>query len=502
MASRRTSARSSAIPSSAPVTAETGVHPLVLSKNLHETWLDHLIELLHAAAGIEHELMVQYLYAAYSLGSEDVAKPGDRKLVRKWRRNLLAIAKEEMGHFLTVQNILTALGGSVSWARGNYPLDNKYFPLRKFTLTPFTMDSLSCYVYAEAPAKTAAVVNRYYGMSAKEVNRIIKKVRKQILDNSPRRVEQLYAKIVGIVKNPDLIPDSAFHPETYAVQASWEEWGKGYKPYVLDPESSSDENPPMKPLRPADSAPPSTFAAHPMVAQARVIVQQVASRTEVLDALALIGEQGEAASFDPDDTQPSHFDRFIGIYKEFEKVRWKPARKVPDNPTTWKDKPDYTYIESEHSRNWAHLFNLRYRMLLTYLSHMYRLPPASDTSQPQMRPGTLHRVFSEMYNIRSISDLLVRLPLMDEKKFPNDPRRAGPPFELPYTLLMPAADDDCWRLHRELLVNSRILCERLLPDAPQDGKQYLAILLDLDKKSIEWIDTVLQGRSAERRSRA
>lgn len=230
MASRRTSARSSAIPSPAPVTAETGVHPLVLSKNLHETWLDHLIELLHAAAGIEHELMVQYLYAAYSLGSEDVAKPGDRKLVRKWRRNLLAIAKEEMGHFLTVQNILTALGGSVSWARGNYPLDNKYFPLRKFTLTPFTMDSLSCYVYAEAPAKTAAVANRYYGMSAKEVNRIIKKVRKQILDKSPRRVEQLYAKIVGIVKNPELIPDSAFHPETYAVQASWEEWEKGTNP--------------------------------------------------------------------------------------------------------------------------------------------------------------------------------------------------------------------------------------------------------------------------------
>jgi len=213
----------------------------------------------------------------------------------------------------------------------------------------------------------------------------------------------------------------------------------------------------------------------------------------VLAALKLIGEQGEAADFDPDDDQPSHFDRFIGIYEKFQEITWKPTRDVPKNPTTWKDKPDSTYIESEPSRNWAHLFNLRYRMLLTYLAHTYRLPPATDATQPRMRAGTLHRVFSEMYNLRAIANILVRLPLMDDKLMPDDPRRAGPPFELPYTLALPAAADDCWRLHRELLVNSEILCKRLLPDAPIDGRQYLAALRDLDRQSIAWIDAVLQG---------
>jgi hypothetical protein len=484
-------------PSSGPVTGETGDPPVALSKSLHETWLDHLILLLHAAAGVEHELMVQYLYAAYSLGGEQV--PTDqRDLVQLWRRNLLAIAKEEMGHFLTVQNILTLLGAPTLWARGNYPWDNRYFPLRRFEFSPLTMASLSVYVYAEAPAKTAAVVNRYYGIKPEEVNRIIEKVRKEVLEGSPHRVEQLYAKIVGIIKNPKLIPDSAFHPETFPAQASWEEWGKGYKPFTLDPETPApDAYGPWLP--PAN---PSAFPFPPTAAQARVIVSQVASRTEVLAALKLIGEQGEAAEFHADDEQPSHFDRFIGIYQKFEKIDWIPTRKVPNNPTTWTNKPDSTYIESEHSRNWAHLFNLRYRMLLTYLSHMYRLSPATDSTHPQMRAGTLHRVFSEMYNLRAIANLLVRLPLMDEKRMPNDLRRAGPPFELPYTLALPAADDDCWRLHRELLVTSSILSERLLPEAPVDGRQYLTALLDIDRQSVAWIDAVLQGPPATRSARS
>lgn len=475
------------------IASATGEPPTGLSKSLHETWLDHLTLLLHAAAGIEHELMVQYLYAAYSLGGDQVPARR-RELVQLWRHNLLAVAKEEMGHFLTVQNVLTLLGAPLLWGRGNYPWDNQYFPLRRFEFSPLTIDSLSCYVYAEAPAKTAAVADRYYGIKPAEVNRIIEKVRKAVLHGSPHRVEQLYAKIMDTIKNPKLIPDSAFHPETYTVQASWEEWGKGYKPFQLDPEilGTSAYGPQYRPMR----AGPHQFP--PTAAQARVILSQVASRTEALAALNLIGEQGEAAYITVDDSQPTHFDRFIGIYEQFQKIRWKPTRNVPNNPTTWKDRPDTTYIESEHSRDWAHLFNLRYRMLLTYLSHMYRLPPATDSTQPQMRAGTLHRVFSEMYNIRAIANILVRLPLADE----DDPRRAGPPFELPYTLALPAAEDDCWRLHRELLVNSEILSKRLLPDAPVDGRRYLKALRDLDRQSLAWIDAVLQGPGATRSSRS
>jgi len=481
-----TPASDSPIDASKHLASAAGEPPTGLSKSLHETWLDHLTLLLHAAAGVEHELMVQYLYAAYSLGGDQVPAK-QRHLVRLWRRNILAVAKEEMGHFLTVQNILTVLGAPLLWGRGNYPWDNQYFPLRRFEFSPLTMESLSCYVYAEAPANTAAVAKHYYGIKRAEVKRIIKKVREAVLKGSPHRVEQLYAKILSIIKNPALIPDSAFHPETYSLQASWEEWGKGYKPYAPDPVSL-----PLAAIGP--SVPMARLRTPPTEIQARVILSQVGSRTEVLEALKLIGEQGESPDVGiQDENQPSHFDRFIAIYQKFEKIetKWRPTRLVPNNPTTWTDRPDSTYIESKHSRDWAHLFNLRYRMLLTYLSHNYRLPPASDSTQPQMRAGTLHRVFSEMYNLRAIANILVRLHLANE----NDPRRAGPPFELPYTLALPAAEDDCWRLHRELLVNSGILAGRLLPDAPVEGKQYLAALRDLDRQSIAWLDAVLQPGS-------
>src|ERR1700678_6496 len=288
------SGSSSEIASSGPAAGEIGTHSGDLPPHLYKTWLDDLIDLLHSAAGIEHELMVQYLYAAYSLGGDQVPKTDvAHAMVREWRRNLLAIAKEEMGHFLTVQNILTVLGGSVLWTRGNHPWDDQFFPLRKHEFTRFSMDSLYCYIYAEAPPKTAAVVKTYYDISRKQVKEIIDRARKEVGEKEPHRVQQLYAKIVSIVKNPDLIPDSAFHPETYSVQASWEEWGKGHKPYLSFPENSeATDTPPMLALQ----SPASVWIA-PTARQAAVIVPQVATRTQVLEALQLIGEQGEAATF-------------------------------------------------------------------------------------------------------------------------------------------------------------------------------------------------------------
>src|SRR3954454_23915800 len=83
-------------------------------------WRDYLAMLLHVAAEIEHSLMVQYLFAAYSLGGPQVP-PELRDEVRDWQETILGIAKEEMGHLVTVQNLLTALGFPVNLDREDYP---------------------------------------------------------------------------------------------------------------------------------------------------------------------------------------------------------------------------------------------------------------------------------------------------------------------------------------------------------------------------------------------
>ena len=122
----------------------------------------------------------------------------------------------------------------------------------------------------------------------------------------------------------------------------------------------------------------------------------------------------------------THFSRFFSIYKELqeldpdEEFSWK----VPDNPTTnvlvHEGSTDVaagdgqTLIESKRSIRWAALFNLRYRMLLTWMSHalvLVRRDPPSASSYLCGR--VVHRVFGDMYNIKAIAEMLVQMPLTD-----------------------------------------------------------------------------------------
>src|SRR5262245_13985398 len=102
---------------SAPVAASNGDRP---PDGL--TWHGYLIQLLHIASEIEHALMVQYLYAAYSLDDEcQNLNRSERTKVAQWRSLILSVAQEEMGHLLTVQNVLCLLGGQMELVRENYP---------------------------------------------------------------------------------------------------------------------------------------------------------------------------------------------------------------------------------------------------------------------------------------------------------------------------------------------------------------------------------------------
>src|SRR6266487_3152506 len=86
---------------------------------------DYILLLLHVGAEIEHSLMVQYLYSAYSLGGPQVPA-AEREKVRGWQEAILGIAKEEMGHLLTVQNVLRLLGGALNLDREDFPWDSEF----------------------------------------------------------------------------------------------------------------------------------------------------------------------------------------------------------------------------------------------------------------------------------------------------------------------------------------------------------------------------------------
>ena len=408
-------------------------------------------------------------------------------MVEGWRSSILSVAKEEMGHLLTVQNVLTLLGSPINLYRRDFPYDSRYNPFPP-SLEPFSLNSLSCYIYAEMPppdtigreARGKLRAKRYAGMDEARQREIIdeatKRVKARFHKITPHTVGELYDEIIELISDPDRIPESAFNEATYAMQASWDEWGRGYKPgpRALDPEGNLMPAPPHR----VANTKPSDRHAH-------VMVERVATRAQAVKVLKALSGQGEAPHLGENETgEPSHFDRFVQIYEEFTGLGnpgWKAVHDVPINPTTRVDfvkprmgddassravteahehAPRYTVIEAKSSRYFAELFNQRYRMLLTYLAQSFRLARVLPNDQPSLRSMVMHRVFGEMYNLKAIAGLLVRLPLRDDGKGGC----AAPPFEMPYTLILPEARNDVWRRHLDLIDGVKSTCDKALND--------------------------------------
>lgn len=119
---------------------------------------DALIHLLTEAAEIEHNLLCSYLYAAFSLkrGQADGLTEPEAEAVAGWRKTILGVAIEEMGHLALVNNLLVALGGAPHFDRPNLPVPPGYHPAGfVIRLMPFTKPTLDHFIYLERPAHAA-----------------------------------------------------------------------------------------------------------------------------------------------------------------------------------------------------------------------------------------------------------------------------------------------------------------------------------------------------------
>ena len=115
---------------------------------------EQLLHNLYEAAELEHNLMCTYLYAAFSLkqGEAEGLSSPEAAAVERWRREIIAVAVEEMGHLVAVWNITAALGGAPRVGRGNFPLDPGYLPARVVVkLAPFNDATLQHFIYLERP---------------------------------------------------------------------------------------------------------------------------------------------------------------------------------------------------------------------------------------------------------------------------------------------------------------------------------------------------------------
>lgn len=224
---------------------------------------DETIFLLHTAAEIEHALLVQYLYAMYALKSDDeLSDPQQQAFVTAWCDTLRQIALEEMGHLVTVQNLLHLLGGPLNLEREDFPFRSGLYPFH-FRLEPLTKDALAKYVFAEMPADLPD-------------NPEIEEIRRRANaanDHAPlNHVGELFARLLELIR---ALPVGMFLAETVGYQAEESDW------------------------------------AYP-----GMIVRVMRSREEALRALEAIAVQGEGMSMGQG-TANSHYERFLSIYRDF-----------------------------------------------------------------------------------------------------------------------------------------------------------------------------------------
>jgi CDGSH-type Zn-finger protein/uncharacterized Fe-S cluster protein YjdI len=113
-----------------------------------------VLHALYEAAELEHNLMCTYLYAAFSLRTdEDGLEPDEAAATARWRQSLFDVAIEEMAHLTAVWNITSALGGSPRVGRGNFPIDPGYLPASVVVkLAPFNAQTLQHFIYLERPS--------------------------------------------------------------------------------------------------------------------------------------------------------------------------------------------------------------------------------------------------------------------------------------------------------------------------------------------------------------
>jgi CDGSH-type Zn-finger protein/uncharacterized Fe-S cluster protein YjdI len=299
---------------------------------------EHLFHALSEAAELEHCLMCTYLYAAYSLktGADEGLTAAQLDAVTRWRRTIVEISTEEMGHLVAVWNITAALGSAPRLGRSNFPIDPGYLPAGIVVkLAPFDMATLQHFIHLERPADSDEP------------------------DSAPFAPERRFTRGAD---GPRLTP-MAMDYDT--VGTFYEILGKGLTRFVDEfGEKVAFCGDPALQLSSADTG----LAG----------VEKVICLKTVLAAFAAIVTQGEGAAQHSED---SHYSRFAQIRSEYEALlkldpNFVPAFPAATNPVLRRPpRPEgRVWIEDARAIATTDLANSIYGLMQRLLAYTYALP--------------------------------------------------------------------------------------------------------------------------------
>jgi len=383
-----------------------------------------LYYMLCEAAELEHGIMCQYLYAAFSLKqSEDEGlSAGEAEAVQRWRKHISHIATQEMLHLSLVQNLLSAIGGAPHLSRPNFPHPAAHYPAGvHLALLPFGEPALQHFMFLERPegmdlddAEGMAAWGR--AAPAMQPGEIVPRSQDfKTVGHLYRSIEAGFARLAGKFGERRL--------------------------FVGPPRAQATEQ----------------YFGWPEL----VAVTGTASAQKAIDEIL---EQGEGPRGNWKD---AHFGQFVQIMDEYTQLReanpaFQPARPVVTvNVRPSEHDTGVPLVTDPLTRQVMDLFNVSYEVLLLMLQRFFAHTEETDAQLRALADAAVNLMFQA---IKPIGDLVTTLPAGPD--YPG--RTAGPSFELFYEsdTILPHREA-AWILLTERIRQAAEYCEPGSPCAPE-----------------------------------
>src|SRR5512133_699804 len=384
-----------------------------------------LIYMLCEAAELEHGIMCQYLFAAFSLkqGEDEGLTPEELETVLRWRRVISHVATEEMLHLALVHNLLSAVGAAPHLGRPNLPAPAHHYPSGvNLSLVPFGEPALQHFMFLERPE----------GMALE----------------GARDIDALVHDATPLPAADDIVPQLQDFATIGHLYRSIEQ-GLAHLTEKFG-ERHLFVGPPRAQASSADFQWPELVA-----------VTDLASAQRALDTIL---EQGEGAR---GHWETAHFGQFVQILDEYRQMllanpAFDPVRPVMFATVRRGEHDDSVSLIGDRVTSLcADLFNVSYEILLQTLERYFAHTEETDA---QLRPLANAAVALMGGVLRPLGDLITTLPVGPE----HPGRTAGPSFELFYE------DDDllphresAWVLLEERVRDAQTFCESVMQSSAE-----------------------------------
>jgi hypothetical protein len=377
-----------------------------------------LIYMLCLASELEHAIMCQYLYAAFSLKQtldEGLTEP-QLQSVDRWRQSVAHVATQEMLHLALVQNLLTSIGAAPHLSRPNLPPPSgRYPPTVSLTLLPFGERALRHFMFLERPEGMVLGDPLLEGaleraVPAVELGEIVPQLQ------TFATIGHLYRSIEdGLQHLAELYGERRLFCGPTRAQANTDDFGW--------PEL--------------------------------VTIRDAASAQRAIDTII---EQGEGPR---GDWRSAHFGQFVHILDQYLALReadptFEPARPVlPANVRVHERATTLPLITNPIAARCTDLFNVSYEVLLLVLQRYF-----AHTGETHVQLGVLaEAALGLMFEVlKPLGQLVTRLPVGQE----YSERTAGPSFELFYEsdYVLPH-QHAAWLVLEERLRDAEAFCARI-----------------------------------------